>query len=175
MFKKTLNHLNWLETLAPFYPVELFFKRENTSFKGTKNKTNISVTEEEYKARRDHRKASFSDNHLSPGCKTCSETETLHSNTEVLHTAFKHQLQWVTTQADEQRLLPDVESLHQMLKKKKTRKRKKIQVYYVKLPICFLSLFPYRGRQITALVFEKEIGIKCGAINTKIWDLTMSD
>lgn len=124
MFKKTLNHLNWLETLAPFYPVALFFKRENTSFKGTKNKTNISVTEEEYKARRDHRKASFSDNHLSPGCKTCSETETLHSNTEVLHTAFKHQLQWVTTQADEQRLLPDVESLHQMFKKKKNKKKK---------------------------------------------------
>lgn len=29
-----------------------------------------------------------------------------------------------------------------------------------------------RGRQSTALVFEKEIGIKCGAINTKNSDLT---
>lgn len=30
----------------------------------------------------------------------------------------------------------------------------------------------WTGRQTTALVFEKEIGIKCGAINTKELDLT---
>lgn len=35
-----------------------------------------------------------------------------------------------------------------------------------------ISLTPWwRGRQITVLVFEKEIGIKCGAINTKQLDL----
>lgn len=46
---------------------------------------------------------------------------------------------------------------------------------YIKLPVFFfkssISLTLW-GRQITALVFEKEIGIKCGAINTKNFDLT---
>lgn len=53
--------------------------------------------------------------------------------------------------------------------KKKNKKKKENTGILRKTPhMFFLSLFPYRGRQITALVFEKEIGIKCGAINTKI-------
>lgn len=103
--------------------------------------------------------------------KKHSEMETLHSNIEVLHTAFN-------TNYSESRYRLMSSSCYQMWNHYTNVKIIPKHTQWLDTDIlCKTSTvcFTYtivEKRQITALVFEKEIGIKCGAINTKNLDLT---
>lgn len=133
----TCNEMKWnigtIFTQCGFTPDTLGHLENKTSLQGriqkqrrhvTKVKTKITTIKKQNKNNKKTSEASLQIHRVMGLVQAKNRKKVLGKRKlyipilKLLHTAFKHQIQWVTIQVDEQRLLPNVESLHQCSKTK---------------------------------------------------------